>query len=117
MDAFDLIAQALTDSGYFHSRQPYLDGKERLVCVSHYTDGRLHGNSFWLTQRDGRSYVATWVPHFYTFPIDVTIDDICRFCIECLKRSRTPIYHVPADLVQEFRLHKIDYDEAERLGI
>ena len=96
------IATAIEAAGFHTSFEKHSDGFERLVCVSHRDpDGRLYGNSFWVSAKEGRWYLVTWLPHCYAVPQEV---DLGQLCIECLRLSRTPIYSLPENVVQKYKL-------------
>lgn len=105
MDDLAQIEQFLTEGGYFSTRQRMTDGGERLMCVSRRDgDGRLHGNSFWITRRAAHWLIATWTPHVYTFPEQASVLQVAECCIDCLTRSISPLVSVPDDVVARYGL-------------
>jgi hypothetical protein len=100
----DEIRAAIGAAGFFATYQRDADGGVRLVPVSHRIEGRLRGNSFWVSLKGGRWCLGTWAPALYLVPPEV---DLAALCLDCLRASGSPIVEVPSEIVGRYRLVEV----------
>ncbi|MHC4106603.1 MAG: hypothetical protein ACYSTY_00815 [Planctomycetota bacterium] len=106
------IADAIESAGFHTSFERHPEGFERLICVSSRDrDGRLCGNSFWISAEKDQWYLVTWLNHCYAVPQDA---DLGRLCIDCLQLANTPIYSLPESVVQKYGLKREADDVLDR---
>ena len=103
---FQPIISALESHGRYWSIQPLSDGSERLVCVSARSEyGYLHGNSFWVARRKGTWWLVCWTNAAYCVPDEV---DLGQLCIKALELASDPLYALPSNLIDQFKLTRDD---------
>ena len=71
-----------------------------------------HGNSFWMTHKEGSWFLSTWTPVCYQVPAD---QDMVALCCACMGVGTSAMYRVPAEIVARFGLREIDDRQYERL--
>jgi hypothetical protein len=77
----------------------------RLICASKVDrQGRVGGNSFWVTLARGRWYLATWAPNYYACPPDA---DVTRLCTEVLAASEVPLGELTAAMREAHSLTEV----------
>jgi hypothetical protein len=72
----------------------------------------IHGNSFWLSHKEGLWYLTTWTPVHYRVPAN---QDIVGLCSACMAVGTSAMYRVPPELVTRFELQEIDDRQYEEL--
>ena len=70
------------------------------------------GNSFWACRLEGRWYVGTWTPRHYRFADESKLADFCEAFVDVGTSAQ---YVVPPEMVQQFGLIEVDFDEFDRL--
>lgn len=108
------IKDAVERAGSFTSVQSYGENEDvrwRIVLASHCTEGRLHGNSLWLSLEQGEWHLITWSPVEYLVPAGADLTALCR---ECLRASGSPISVVPPGIAIRYRLLELPNGESDR---
>jgi hypothetical protein len=70
------------------------------------------GNSFWVTYNGDRWYLCTWGPVCYELPASA---DCASLCADFVTRGRCAQTFVSRDLVQNYGLRQLEYDEFDRV--
>jgi hypothetical protein len=93
--------------------QTYFQGPDQLV-VSRQTGLVLPnaGNSFWISNLDGKWYLATWVPVCYRVPVESDLVELCRRFMEIGDSAQ---YTVPSAMVEQFGLIELIDAEVDRV--
>jgi hypothetical protein len=101
-------------AGFFTTFQPIREPGDRIVCASRaYTTGLrkggLGGNSFWVANRSGEWFMATWAPIIYRVS---NPGRLAELCIRLLSRQPASAYAYFAEpLTAEFGLIEISEEE------
>ena len=69
-----------------------------------------HGNSFWITCATGSWHLFTWSPIGYEVSDREDLLELCRRCIEI---SGSAMHTVPAEIVTEFGLVRLEDHAAD----
>lgn len=113
------VKRAVEEAGFFTTFMPAAGDPDDpepisiLVCAAKQRpDGGLTGNSFWITTRDGKWFVATWMNHFYRIPDASRVAELCAAWL-AIAPNATP-YDVDDRVKERFGL--VETDETE-LGL
>jgi len=116
MSHYDSLAQSLKSAGFHTSlRQISKRRGVELVCnTAKDQDGRLHGNSFWVwySERADAWFIVTWQGLPYKTPNNLNLVDVCA---ECLRVRQTPIFRIPAEIVDKYDLTVVAINEFDSL--
>src|SRR5438876_9699248 len=103
IDRYRELIVAIEAAGYFTSFRRNVPGG-LLVCVSRKDpSGRLHGNSFLVTKKNGTWCVSTWGDEG---GYKVTSQQILSVCLDCLGYSSEPLAQIPNGIVEKYGLRK-----------
>jgi len=108
LDSYDAVAKALAKLGLVGQMQ----GEDQLVVSSR--EGPVwpnHGNSFWLSRKQGIWYLSTWLPTGYRVPPDQDLVTLCSACME----GSSAMYRIPPEVVGRFRLQELNEKEYDEL--
>ena len=72
-EALERVARIIEGHGSATVPDNY-DAAERLICASRGDNGKLKGNSFWITFQNRSWFLVTWAPVFYRVPDEVGPD-------------------------------------------
>jgi hypothetical protein len=77
-DAYEALARVVTEAGFFTSG---VEGKgtwhRTCVCSKRRSDGRLTGNSFWVSRQPSGWYLGTWGGSLYRLPDEGRLAEAC----------------------------------------
>jgi hypothetical protein len=111
---YDALTRAIREAGFFWSGIEDRGTWHRItVCSERRPDGRLGGNSFWVSRIDGQWYLGTWRPSLYRLPDE---ERVAELCITWLSRAPAPTrFDFDMRLKAEFHLELVDEDAFDEL--
>ena len=75
---YKALAQAVADAGFFtNGVEDHGTWHRTCICSECRSDGRLTGNSFWVSRRPSGWYLGTWGGSIYRLPDEGRIADLC----------------------------------------
>ncbi len=107
-DSYSAMTVALAKVGLVGQ----LQGEDQLVVSAQ--GGPVwpnHGNSFWLSRKQGAWYLSSWLPAGYRVPAD---QDLIALCSACMG-GPSAMYRVAPEVIQRFGLEELDENAYERL--
>jgi hypothetical protein len=69
-------------------------------------------NSFWITNRDGKWYLATWASRMYAISAEDSVAQVCEAVLKSSERARPAI---DKQLLQSLDLRELTGTEMERI--
>ncbi len=78
IEDYDALARAVADAGFFtNGVEDHGAWHRTCVCSKRRPDGRLNGNSFWVSRRPGGWYLGTWGPCLYRLADESRLAELC----------------------------------------
>lgn len=108
-NAYTELAKRLASKGI----ASYFQNSEMLV-ISDENPATPASNTFWLTNRSGQWYLATWMPAVYEVPKDRDLAEVCEIVF---RSSEKAMYAIDAPVALDLNLRRLSDDEAAELGL
>lgn len=90
-DKYESLTHAVQEAGFFTNGVEQKHGWDRTcICARRDEDGRLTGNSFWVTKLRGDWYLGTWRDCLYRLPDANRIADLCVTWLRRVPRGTRP---------------------------
>src|SRR5690349_3462641 len=107
--AYEVLARAVAEAGFFtNGVEDHGTWHRTCLCSKRREDGRLSGNSFWVSRRPSGWYLGTWGGSIYRLPDEGRLTELCT---TWLSRARDATrFDFDGRLKSEFGLVPISED-------
>jgi hypothetical protein len=108
MSAYHELAEGLRAKGI----ASHFQNSDQLV-VANENPAMPGSNCFWVTNKNDKWYIGTWLPAVYRVPPE---QNICHVCETVFRSSPTAIYRSERALAASLKLRRLALKEIEKLG-
>lgn len=104
MALYETLAARIESAGFFTSIQP-----RTLVCATDGGSWGIGGHSLWVMERDGRWFIATWVPRVYEIKEAVDIAELVGAAL--MVDTGEHLYAIREAVQRQYSLRELTLEE------